>query len=71
MTCQQYYESFKNNSDVLEYAGGTLRKEPGLVDAELEAAGVDWEYATDEQLMVAKVAAKEHVLAIGLLAGSD
>ena len=24
MTCQQYYESFKNNVDVLEYAGGAL-----------------------------------------------
>ena len=29
-TCQQYYESFKNNADVLEYAGGALGWEPGL-----------------------------------------
>ena len=32
MMCQQYYESFKNNADVLEYAGGMLGKEPGLVN---------------------------------------
>ena len=30
MTCQQYYESFKNNADVLEYAGGMLGRELGL-----------------------------------------
>ena len=71
MMCQQYYESFKSNADVLKYARGTLGKELGLVNMELEAAGVDWEYMTDEQLMVAKAAAKEHVLVIGLLVGSN
>ena len=40
MMCQQYYEFFKNNADVLEYTGGMLGKEPGLVNVELEAAGV-------------------------------
>ena len=71
MTHQQHYESFKNNADVLEYVRGALGKEPGLVNVELEAAGVDQEYATDEQLVIAEVAAKEHVLAVGMLAGSN
>ena len=71
MTCQQYYESFKNNTDVLEYAGGALGCEPGLINAELVAAGVALDAATEEQLTAAEATAKERVLAIGLLVGSD
>jgi hypothetical protein len=33
--CQQYYETFKNNVEVLEYCGGTIGDDPGLIDAEL------------------------------------
>ena len=46
-TCKQYYESFKSNADVLEYAGGALGRELGLIDAELEAIGVKPDAATD------------------------
>ena len=69
--CQQYYKSFKNNTDVFKYAGGALRKELGIVDVELEVAGVDWDDAADEELVAAEVAAKECVLAFGLLASSN
>ena len=48
-----------------------LGKEPGLVDVDLEAAGVKPDKATNAQLAMAKVAARECVLAIGLLTGSD
>ena len=41
----------------LEYCGGALGKEPGLVDDELEADGTDWELATDKELITAKAAA--------------
>ena len=34
-TVQQYYETFKNNVDVIEYCGGTIRDDPGLIAAEL------------------------------------
>ena len=71
MTCQQYYESFKNNADVLEYAGGALGQEPGLIDAELLAVGVVPDAADEEQIATAEAAAKERVLAIGLLVGSN
>ena len=71
MTCQQYYETFKNSADVLEYCGGALGKEPGLVDTELETAGVDQDFATGNELMAAKAVAREHVLAIALLVGSN
>ena len=70
-TCQQYYESFKNNTDVLEYAGGTLSWEPALMDAELEAASVIVDFADENELAAAEAAARERVLAIGLLVGSD
>ena len=33
--CQEYYEMFKNNIDVLEYCEGTVGDDPGLIDAEL------------------------------------
>jgi hypothetical protein len=40
MTCQQYYyATFKNNVEVIEYCGGALSQDPGLVDAELVKAG--------------------------------
>ena len=71
MMCQQYYESFKNNADVLEYARGTLGKEPGLVNVMLEAAGVKWDEVTGMQLATAKAATKKHVCAIRLLTGND
>ena len=54
MTCQQYYETFKNSADVLEYCGGALGKEPGLVNAKVEAVRMDWwGLATDEELEAA------------------
>ena len=59
MTCQQYYESFKNNADVLEYAGGALGREPGLIDAELLAAGMLPVDANEEELTAAEAAARE------------
>ena len=70
-TCQQYYESFKNNADVLEYAGGALGREPGLVEAELEAANVIMDFTDENELAAAEAAAREQVLAIGLLVRSD
>ena len=70
MTCQQYYESFKNNADVLEYASGALGQEPALVEAELLAAGMV-EAADNDKLAATEAAARERVLAIGLLVGSD
>ena len=71
MTCQQYYELFKNNADILEYAGGALGREPGLIDTELLAAGMLVIDADKEELTAAEAAPREQVLAIGLLVGSD
>ena len=70
-SCQQYYKSFKNNSDALEYAGGILGHEQGLIDAELEAVGVKPDEAIKAHLTAAEAAAKERILAIGLLVSSN
>ena len=56
---------------VLEYAGGALGQEPGLIDAKLEVIGVQPDAATEAQLTTAEATTKERVLAIGLLISSD
>ena len=66
-SCQQYYESFKNNADVL----GALGQEPGLTDADLDAIGVKLDDAMDVELAAAEATVKECMLVIGLLIGSD
>jgi hypothetical protein len=40
MMCQQYHKMFKSNAKVIEYCGGILSKDTGLVDAELIRAGL-------------------------------
>ena len=35
MTCQQYYETFKNNADMIEYCSGVLGNDPDIVNNEL------------------------------------
>jgi hypothetical protein len=71
MPAQQYYETFKNNVEVIEYCGGALNQDPGLIDAELTTAGVNRETATPDELEQAEAAVREQVLAVGLLYGSD
>ena len=48
-----------------------LSRELGLIDAELEVIGVKADAAMDVQLTTAEATAKEQVLTIGLLIGSD
>ena len=69
-TCQQYHET-KNNAEVIEYCGGALGNDPGLIEAELTRVGVNRVAATDAQVVAAVAAAKERVLAYAFLAGSD
>jgi hypothetical protein len=71
MTCQRYYETFKNNVEVIEHCGGSVSEDTGLVDAELIAAGLTRARATRGQLRDAEHAAKERVLACAFLRGSD
>jgi hypothetical protein len=70
-TCQHYYETFKNNVEVVKYCGGVICKDTGLVDGELISAGLTCKTATSDSLSDAKDAAREHVLACAFLFGSD
>ena len=71
-TCQQYYESFKNNVEVIEYCGGVIGEEDtGVVDNELILLGMNQAQANDAQLAQAKAVAEDHVLGCAFLFGSD
>jgi hypothetical protein len=71
MTCQQYHRTFKNNIDVIEYCGGVVSKDTGLVDSELTLTGLTCANATEGQLQGAKDAAREWVLACAFFLGSN
>ena len=70
-TCQQYYDTFKNNIEVIEYCGGVIGEDTGIVDNELTLLGTDCENANDALMEEAKAAAKDRVLACAFLFGSD
>ena len=57
MTCQQYYETFRNNADVIEYCGRVLGNDPGIVDNELMLLGMDREAADAVQIALATASA--------------
>jgi hypothetical protein len=71
MMCQQYHETFRNNVDIIEYCGGVLSKDTGLVDTELTLMGLTCAMANNDKLQDAKDAAWEQVLACAFLLGSD
>jgi Zinc knuckle len=60
-TVQQYYETFKNNVDVIEYCGGTIGDDPGLVAAELVRMNCTTVNATAAQREQGQAAAQERV----------
>jgi hypothetical protein len=67
MTCQRYYETFKNKVEVIEHWSGAVSEDTGLVDAELIAAGLTHARATQGQLRDAEHAAKERTKPDGAL----
>ena len=58
-TCQQYYETFKNNIKVVKYCGGTIGDDPGLIDAKLALMNCTRANATNLQVKRAKAAASQ------------
>ena len=59
MTCQQYYETFKNNVDVIEYCGGVLGNDPGIVDNELLLLGTTRVLANADMIALVTAVARE------------
>jgi Reverse transcriptase (RNA-dependent DNA polymerase)/Zinc knuckle len=70
-SCQQYYETFRNNVEVIEYCGGAMGTDPTIVDNELLLMGSMREIADDDQVEAATAAARDRVLACAFLFGSD
>jgi hypothetical protein len=65
-TCQQYHETFRNNVDVIEYCGGVISKDPGLINGKLIATELTHANADAAQLHGAEDAVLERVLACAL-----
>jgi hypothetical protein len=59
MTCQQYYETFKNNVDMIEYCGGVLGNDPGIVDNELLLFGTTRVLANADMIALVTAVARE------------
>jgi hypothetical protein len=57
--------------DVIEYCGGVVSNNTGLVDNELASSGLTCATATPGQLKDAQEAARERVLACAFLLGSN
>jgi hypothetical protein len=57
-TCQQYQETFKN-IDVIEYCGGVMSNDTGLVDNELTSRGLTRGTANPRELEDVQDAARE------------
>jgi predicted RNA-binding protein associated with RNAse of E/G family len=58
-TCQQYHEIFKNNVDVIEYCGGMVSNDTGLMDNQLTSSGLDHATATPGELEDAQDVARD------------
>jgi hypothetical protein len=71
MPCQNYHEAFMNNVEVIEYCGGAIGNQPGLINSKLASSGLTQAYATPAQLVTAKCTAREHILGCVFLLGSD
>jgi hypothetical protein len=69
--CQQYHKTFKNNIDVIEYCGGVVSNDTGLVDNKLASSGLTRARATPGELEATQDAAREWVLACAFLVGSN
>ncbi len=71
VTCQSYLESFQNSVEVLEYSGGDIGTDIGLIEKALVSQNATTKTATKAQLQVCKEYAKQAYLACAFLFGAD
>jgi hypothetical protein len=59
--------------EVIEYdcTSGTLGSNPGLIDAELNQMGTNWEFANENKIEDTMVVARKWALACAFLMGAD
>ena len=71
MTAQIYLERFNNALDVVEYCGGTVGVDKGLIAKLATARGEDIATLTSLQLKVLEIDSRERYLAVAFLLGAD
>jgi hypothetical protein len=70
-TLPEYHKQFKSLVDVIEYNGGSLGADEGLIVAKLKADGVDPARANDSEREVAVVKARDTTIACAFILGVD
>lgn len=69
-SCQAYLETFKNLIEAVQYSGGEIGIDPGILQRAMPA-GASIEMATDKQMNVAKDIAQQEYIACGFMLGAD
>ena len=70
-TVGEYYEQFKNQTDVLDHIGGGIGDDDAITRQVLRSQGIDTDEATEAQEEAAEIQGIEWYLALAFLMGSD
>ena len=70
-TIGEYYEQFKNQTDILSHIGAGIGDDDAIMKQVLHSQGIDIDDATDEQEEAAELAGIQWYLALAFLMGSD
>ena len=70
-TVGEYYEQFKNQTDVLNHIGAGIGDDDAIMKQVLRSQGINIEDATDDQEEVAELTGIQWYLALAFLMGSD
>ena len=70
-TIGEYYEQFKNQTDVLNHIGAGIGDDDAIMKQVLRSRGINIEDATDDQEEAAELTGTQWYLALAFLMGSD
>ena len=70
-TVREYYEQFKNQTDVLDHIGAGIGDDDAITKQVLRTQGINIEEATEAQEEAAEIQGTEWYLALAFLMGSD
>ena len=70
-TVGEYYDQFKNQTDVLEHIGAGIGNDEAIMKQVLRSQGIDIDEATEAQEEAAETEGTQWYLALAFLMGSD
>ena len=70
-TVDEYYEQFKNQTDVLSHIGAGIGDDDAIIKQVLHSQGINIDDTTDEQEEATELAGIQKYLALAFLMGSD